>query len=76
MQGGKIRYSAPPAASPVAPYGMPITPEQARVVANRIEAEKVRRGIDTAAIAVVDPRDASYISSDTTMRRLPTRTWQ
>ena len=44
-----------PAAAPVAPYGRPITSEQARAVADKVEAEKVRRGIDTAAIAVVDP---------------------
>ena len=54
---GQISAPPPPpsAASPVAPYGLPITSEQARVVADRVEAEKVRRGIDTAAIAVVDP---------------------
>ena len=55
----KVQASATPpspsAASPVAPYGMPITSEQAHTVADKVEAEKVRRGIDTAAIAVVDP---------------------
>ena len=49
---------APPpatATAPVAPYGPPITPDQARAAAAVVETEKVRRGIDSAAIAVVDP---------------------
>ena len=43
------------AANPVAPYGAPITPEQARIVGETAEREKARRGFNVTAIAVVDP---------------------
>jgi uncharacterized protein GlcG (DUF336 family) len=46
---------AAPALPPPMPYGAPIRLAQARAAAAAAEAEAVRRGLDTAAIVVVDP---------------------